>query len=116
MPRLDPNSTRSPYEEMLEAIRAHIEKHGHRRFFSVQWRVAERIGFTCEDCEERDVEFTVTLDRVALVRDPRAYEFVGGGKRRDAFVAWLESVASPHDHLREPPMNAWQHLLEDEHE
>lgn len=113
MPRLDPHSTRSPYEEMLEAIRAHIENHGHRRFYSVQWRAAERIGFTCEDCEERDVEFTVTLDRVALAREPRAYEFVGD-KGRDAFVAWVESVVSLHDQLREPPMNAWQRLLSED--
>lgn len=113
MPRLDPNSTRSPYEEMLEALRAHIEKHGHRRFYSVQWRVAERIGFTCEDCEERDVEFTVTLDRVALVEEPRAYEFIGDAGRA-AFVAWIESVASLHDQLREPPMNAWQRLLSED--
>ena len=110
-----PDVDRSPYDELLEIVRKHVEKYGHRRLYSVQWHVIRRFGFSCEDCEETGTEFVAMIDYDAIVRDPRAGDFVGPAGR-EAFLAWLAQQPSPHDRRRELPSNAWQHLLTPEEE
>jgi hypothetical protein len=112
-----PNSTTgSPFTELLRIVREHVEKTGHRSFYTMREKsLSGRAGYGCNVCDQQgDCTFEVHIDYVGLTTDPRAMAFMSS-ENSDPFLEWLAAIPSPMDEIREVRHNAWEHLLgEDE--